>query len=277
MAAELIAAGDEFHPLCGPTTAFDFDEPDVPPGLASNHHALRLRDDVTEMILWANRTSARSQQRELGASELSPCIRKLGYRIAGIPAVAADGDPWPSIVGTGIHMWLEQAVNRYENVHRLGRWVAEMTVHPSGDVKGHTDLYDAETFTVVDWKSKGTEEMREIRKGVVTFADAIQQVNLYGLGHKRAGRRVDHVSLVFMPRGGWLSGIYVWSAPFDEALALEALDRVDKAEAGIRWYKVTEIPANWEKFPAAPAKGCSWCPWHQPELETASDLGCPGK
>lgn len=276
IAAELRDAGHEYHLLCAPQTD-DFAEPDIPPGLASNHHALRLRDDVTEIIQWANRTSDRSMQKELGASEISDCYRRLGYRLAGIRETGNETDPWPAIVGTGIHLWMEQALTRFEAAHRLGRWSAEMTVHPHPRVKGHTDAYDAQTFTVVDWKSKGSEEMREIRKGVITFDDAIQQISLYGLGHRRAGRRVDHVALVFMPRAGWLSGIYVWSAPFDEAIALAALDRRDRVEAGLAYYDVASIPGNWEKFPAAPGKGCSWCPWHNPKLAGASADGCPGK
>lgn len=208
---------------------------------------------------------------------MSQCVRRLGYRIPDVPAVADRGDPWPAIVGTGIHMWMEQALNRYEAAKKTGRWSAEMTVHPSDDVIGHTDAYDAETFTVVDYKSKGTEEMREIRKGNITFDDAIQQVQLYGLGHVRAGRRVDHVALVFVPRGGWLKGMYVWSAPFDRAVAEVALERVAKAQAGIRYYNVVDVPGNWEKFPVSPGSDCSYCPWYVPGLETASDQGCGGK
>lgn len=277
LADVLVAAGSEYHELCTPAEAFDFDEPPLQPGLASGHAAMRLRDDVTELITWADRNSERSLQKQIGASELSQCIRRIGYRLAGVPSAGNHGDPWPAIVGTGIHMWMEQAIGRFEAAHRVGRWKAEMTVAPHEKVAGHTDVYDTETFTVIDWKSKGTEEMREIRKGVITFDDAIQQVNLYGRGHERAGRRVDNVALVFMPRGGWLSGIYVWMAPYDRQLALDALDRRDKAEAGIEWYRVAEQPENWARFPAVPGKSCTWCPWHRPELTLASELGCPGK
>lgn len=274
----LRKAGDEFHVGCGPTTAFTgFAEPTLMlEGQASDEFALRLRDDLTEVIRWADGSSDRSQQRKLGASEVSQCMRRLGYRISNTPAVTERGDPWPAIVGTGIHMWLEQAFGRRSKATKDGRWATEMTVNPSDNVTGHTDLYDTETFTVIDWKSKGTEEMREIRKGYVP-EDAVQQVQLYGLGHIRAGRRVDRVALAFVPRGGWLKGMFVWSAPFDQAAAEAALERVARAEAGIRYYNVVDVPGNWEKFPVAPGEGCGWCPWYRPELETASDQGCPGK
>lgn len=275
----LRAAGDSYHVHCGPTKAFaiEFDEPTPTPGLANTAHALRLREDVIDVIHWANRNSARSLQKELGASEISECLRRLGYRVANLPGTGNEGDPWPAIVGTGIHMWLEEAFTRFEEVHRLGRWFTEMTVRPHEGVLGHTDNYDAETFTVIDWKSKGTEEMREIRKGIVTFDDHIEQVSLYGRGHIEAGRRVDHVALFFLPRGGWLSGAYVWSQPYNPAIAEAALDRRNRVEAGIRYYDVINKPENWQKFPATPSKACSWCPWFNGSLTAADDRGCPGK
>lgn len=267
--------GKEYHDPCAPDEMFA--EPELPPGQASDHFALRLRDDLTDVIRWANRNSERSQQTEIGASEIGgECLRRLGYRISDIMPVNDNTDPWPSIVGTGIHMWLESAFNKYTSSQPQQRWFTEMTVHPSSVVKGHTDLYDADTFTVVDWKSKGTEEMREIRKGYVPV-DPVQQVNLYALGHIKAGRRVDRVALAFVPRAGWLSGMYVWSAPYDEKLAMAALDRLNKVAAGLIYYKTETEPANWTKIPAAPSKDCSWCPWYNPQAQSASDKGCPSK
>lgn len=275
LAPWLKEQGLEYHPPCDPNGFFT--APEMPQGVASDPFALHLRDELTDIILWAERGSERSQQTELGASEVNvECLRRLGYRIAETPIRNGNTDPWPAIVGTAVHMWLEKAVLKYEQVHQLGRWQTEMTVHASDQVKGHTDLYDAEHYAVIDYKTKGTEDMRNIRKGAVP-ADHIQQVNLYALGHIRAGRRVDRVALVFLPRAGWLSGMYVWSAPYDQKIAEDALDRVNKVTAGLIYYKVTDVPENWVKVPATPSKDCSWCPWYNPEVESASDAGCPGR
>lgn len=281
LAPYLLEQGEEYHVLCHPNPAALFDAPPHDPKLSNgDSYALHLRDEITDIIKWANRSSDRSQQVEIGASETGgECLRRLGYRIAEVASVNEDTDPWPAIVGTAIHSWLEKAVDKFQAAHRLNRWATEMTVHPSDVVTGHTDLYDKEKFAVVDYKSAGTEKMRDLRKGVegAVSPDHIQQINLYGLGHVRAGRRVDTVALVYLPRAGWLSGMYVWSAPFDQQLAEDALDRLKKVAAGLIYYKVTDNGENWNKIPATAGKGCAWCPWLNPGVDEASAAGCPGK
>lgn len=270
--------GKEFHDACAPDEVF-FSDPVAVANRFTNGdpYAQRLRDDITDVILWADRGSVRSQQAELGASEVGvSCMRRLGYRVADVPEVNHDQDPWPAIVGTAVHSWLEDAVTRYEEVHRLGRWETEMTVYPSETVKGHTDLYDRDEFAVIDYKNPGTTAMTEIRKGYVS-QQYIEQIMLYGLGHERAGRRVDRVALVFFPRAGYLSGSYVWSAPYDRALAEASLERVRKVVAGIVYYRIMDFPENWEKVPATPSKDCSFCPWYKPDAVSATADGCPGK
>jgi hypothetical protein len=270
--------GKEYHDPCAPAESF-FSEPVSEPTKFTNGdpYSQRLRDDITDIIIWANHRSERSQQTALGASEVGvTCLRRLGYRIAGIAEKNPDQDPWPAIVGTAVHSWLEDAVNRFEEVHRLGRWETEMTVHPSSTVKGHTDAYDKEFFAVIDYKNPGTTAMTEIRKGYIS-QQYIDQIMLYGLGHVRAGRRVDRVALIFFPRAGYLSGSYVWSAPYDQALAEAALEKVQKVAGGLIYYKVMDNPDNWEKIPATPSKDCSYCNWYKPDVASASDAGCPGK
>lgn len=279
LAEVLRAEGKEYHDLCAPDSEDFFSDPERVADKFTNGdpYAKRLREDITDVILWANRGSDRSQQTELGASEVGvDCLRRLGYRIANIPSVSVEQDPWPAIVGTAVHTWLESAVQKYEAVHRLGRWETEMTVHPSESVKGHTDLYDKEWFAVVDYKNPGTTKMTEIRKGYVS-PQYIEQVQLYALGHVRAGRRVDRVALVFFPRAGYLSGSFVWSAPFDRAAAEAALERVKKVVGGLVYYKVMDDPANWERIPASPSRDCTYCDWYRPDAEKVSDRGCPGK
>jgi len=277
--AYYLERGEEYHAPCAPASLL-FDDPEPVPGLTNGDpYARRLRDDVTEIVLWANRTSTRSQQTELGASEVGvECYRRLGYRIADVIPTNTDLDPWPAIVGTAVHTWLETALIKYEDVHRLDRWHTEMVVRPAKNVLGHTDAYDADFAAVVDWKTANTEKMREYRKDPASIPGYyIDQIHLYGLGHVKAGRRVERVALVFLPRAGWLSGMYVWSAPFDQAIAEAALDKVNKVAAGLIYYKVTEEPGNWEKIPATPTKDCTWCPWFNPEVDQASAAGCPGK
>lgn len=272
---------NEYHPTCAPQ-GYLFSEPERPGETNGHPYAGQIRDDLTRIIKWADRNSPRSKQTEIGASELGgDCFRRLGYRIAEVPHANTGTDPWPAIVGTAVHIWMEQAIRHWEARDGVQeRFRTEMLVRPSSVVKGHTDLYDIPFNAVVDYKTAGTEKMRELRKlgEEAVPVDYIQQVQLYGLGHVRAGRRVDTVCLVFLPRAGWLSGMWVWSAPYDEAVALAALDRLNRVAAGLIHYNVTDDPSNWVKIPAAPdAKACSWCPWFNSGVEVASDAGCPGK
>lgn len=278
LADVLRDAGAEYHYLCQPEQASFFSDPEAVADKFTNGdpYASRLRNDLTEIIHWADRGTARTQQRELGASEVGvSCLRRLGYRMAGVAEVNNDNDPWPAIVGTAVHHWLEGAVNRYEQTYKLGRWQTEMKVK-AGPVPGTTDAYDNEFFAVIDYKNPGTTAMTEIRKGHID-QQYIEQVQMYGYGHVQAGRRVDRVALVFFPRAGYLQGTYVWSQPYDETVALAALDRVNKVAAGLIYYKVEDFPENWEKVPATPSKSCTWCAWNNPEVTVASAAGCPGK
>lgn len=268
--------GHEYHPLCAPKTIFG--EPGHDDGLPHDPYTESLRADIIEIIKWADRNSVRSQQAELGASEVGyGCLRRIGYRISDITTTNNETDPWPAIVGTAIHSWLEKAFIKFEDVHGLGRWITEMEVQPSPSVKGHTDLYDAANFVTIDHKSASSEKMKLIRKGEIPES-YIQQVMLYALGHVKAGRRVDRVALVFYPRSGWLSGIAVWTGLYDEAVALATLDKVNRVAAGVIRLQVDQDPSQWEKVPATPSKeDCAWCPWYQPLAAAASDAGCPGK
>lgn len=234
-----------------------------------------LRQALTEVILWADANASRSQQIDIGPSELGDlCERKLTYRMAGAHPVNTRKDPWPAIVGTAIHEWLEKAVNKYQDVAGAQRWLTELTVTPNPLVTGHSDLYDTWTHTVIDWKTKGEKPMKEFRAHGPS-PDHIAQVNLYGLGQIRAGRKVERVALVALPRSGWLAGMAVWSAPYDPRIAEAALARMETVgRKGIE-LGVQQNPDAFLQVPASPSYLCSFCEWYAPDR--VSGIGCPAK
>lgn len=275
MATYLREQGHEFHPICAPDSVFG--EPEFADGLPHDPYTEILRGDIIAAVKDFDSRSERKMQVEVGASEVGyDCLRRIGYRIADIATTNNETDPWPAIVGTAVHSWLEKAFTYANRRYHEDRWLTEVVVHPSDAIKGHTDLYDAANFVTIDHKTAGTDKMREIRKGNIP-PSYIEQVQLYALGHVRAGRRVDRVALVFYPRSGWLHSIAVWSAPFDEAAALAVLDKVNRVAAGVIRLGVQEDPQKWKDVPATPTKDCTWCPWYQPLATVASDAGCPGK
>ncbi len=233
------------------------------------------------MILWNEQNSPRSRQIAVGPSELGDaCDRRLAYRLAGVPAVNVWSDPWPAIVGTSIHAWLEKAINGYQSANGDQGWLTELRVSPDSLVQGSSDVFNARTGSVVDWKTCGADVMRKLHKGEPPKPGYVTQIQLYGLGHTRAGRKVNNVCLVYLPRSGWLDDAFVWVAPYDEKIATAALDRMYRVGAECIEMDVENYGHRFQLIEATPGDSCVWCPFFNKELHfdiAASDKGCPGR
>lgn len=266
----VVEEGFHYHPLCIPTFT-------PVPGMAGmTPYDLEIREDVIEVIRWANSNRARSLQTTLGCSEAGhPCDRRLAYKIANSAPSGFVNDPWPSIVGTAVHSWMEEAVAAFQEAHNLNHWVTELEVHPSPIVKGHTDLYDAKRFLVLDWKFPSPDNLRKMRQDGPSIQYR-KQVQLYGLGHEQAGRRVERVGIVGLGRQGWLKDMYVWTTKYDRGEAQAVIDRVLQI-GGRLLQSDLDDPATWQGFAAEPTRLCGWCPWWRKEMTEAGPKGCPGK
>lgn len=241
-----------------------------------NDLANGLRADLMQMIHWANDNSPRSLQATIGPSELgSPCDRKIAYQLAGVPEVNLRRDPWPAIVGTSVHHWLEDAVNQYQQHHGDAQYVTEQELAIDALVIGHTDLY-RRNGVVIDYKTCNPDLLKKFRLHGPPLGYRIQ-CQLYGKGHADAGRPVTDVALVFLPRTGWLSDMYVWTSKFMPEIAQQALDRMYAIGHGLIAADVASNPEVYDKIPAA-ADHCGYCPWflREKNLDGATDKGCPG-
>lgn len=239
-----------------------------------------LKDELSKIILWNERSAPRSRQVAVGPSELgTECDRRLAYRIAGTPTANLDSDPWPATVGTAIHDWLERAMNRFQQHQGDHGYLTELRVYPDELVKGRCDLYNHKTSMVIDWKTAGADVMRKVQKGQIPDGYKTQ-VQIYGLGHRRAGREVKDVALVFLPRSGWLRDMYVWRAPYDESVAKAALDRMYRIVGQLIEMDIETNPHRFQLIDAAPGDNCVWCPFFLKERDpdiAADDKGCPGR
>lgn len=267
----VIIAGDwpgEYHVGCYP----DFVKM---PGFDMTSYDLEIKEDLSGIILWAQANAARSRQVALGVSEVgNECDLRLAYKMAGVPTTSNSPDPWPSIVGTSIHSWMEQALTDYQAVHGIREWLTELEVAPSPLVQGHTDLYHCPRFLVLDWKFPSPDNLRKMRQEGPSLQYQVQ-VQLYGLGHVNAGRKVERVGIVALGRQGWLKDMYVWTTPFDPDMAKAALQRIyDIGE----WMIKKELPdsGRWDLVSRTPSRLCSWCPWFNPQAAAPSTDGCPG-
>lgn len=186
--------------------------------------------DLRDMVREHDAAADRSQQTDLGPSQIgNPCTRCLAEQILGIHEPPPFDDPFLRCLGTAWHNWLDEAAASSNIRADSARWYPEVRVHPDTRLLpsgGRCDLFDSRTKTVIDHKTTSIERLRSYRHNGpgLTYR---RQAHLYGLGYSNAGHEVQHVALAFWPRGGRLRDLYVWTEPYDESSAREALDRYD--------------------------------------------------
>lgn len=234
--------------------------------------AVDLRDVIERTIL----AHPRSQQKAIGPSEVgTPCARKLGHKLAGTPPQRPEEAAWRPTVGTAVHTWLETAFRRENTALGWDRWLTEVKVTAGEiggvDLKGTADLYDALTFTVVDWKIPGVTTIKKARAAKSPGETYRVQAHIYGLGYMVLGFNVERVAVYMLPAAGELGDGYFWSEPFDPVIASDAIKRADGIAAGIAAAGAAAI------VPQLPMADdyCRHCPFWLPN---ATDLtrACPG-
>ena len=229
--------------------------------------APQIRESMLAVVRHASSNAPRSLQREIGPSEIGhPCNRNIAHKLAGTPADRADpGDPWPSVVGTAVHAWMEGALARANQTIGAERWHSEKVVTVADGILagcgtkdhlvGHCDCYDSWLYTVVDIKVMGNTQHAEYVRGYVS-EQYRTQAHCYGLGYVNAGYRVDHVALAIFGRAKRLDDLFVWSEPWDRGVAERALDRLSKirtvVSAGLDPNQLSANPTD---------SGCYYCQW----------------
>jgi len=258
-----------WHPLCAPDDA-------CVPGTDETYFELGLRETLTSIIKWADNNATRSQQVMLGCSEIGDaCDRKIAMTMVGLDQANYETDPWPSIVGTAIHTWLETAMARYQEVHGVVEWLTEMEVWPSRWLPGHTDLYHRPTGTVLDLKNPSRTNFRKMMKDGIGDTYEVQ-IQAYGMGNVRAGRPVKRVGIVMLPRDGNLSEMRVLTRPYDPAVVEKAFGRIEGLADLIEKLDLVNHPERWGQVSHAPSRLCGWCKFYSPKVKPGLG-GCPGK
>lgn len=257
------------HPGCFPFAELDEGDPFV----------TQMKTLLIDVILWAEKQHPRRTQAPIGPSELgSGCDRRIGYRLAGVEPCNTEFDPWPMIMGTAIHSWLDNAFTNWNRQNKES-WMTETALHLDDYVRGHADLYNRELETVIDWKGVGTDVMRKIKRDGVPVGYQIQ-THLYGYGFTLKGLPVKKVCLAFLPRSGWLKDMYVWCDDYNQDIAIGSIYRLYDIADKILQLGVTTNPHRWEQVDNMPSNDCGWCPWYNPSQSTelgANDKGCPGR
>lgn len=245
-------------------------EAPTPAPITADEYRARLRADL--MAVWgaAVNSHGRSQQRELGPSEIgNPCKRQNAYKLLGV-AKANTADPaasWPSWLGIQAHDGMERAIRAADPSGE--RWRTELRLAAPGLPAGSTDLLDLRYGGIIDHKFVGKGVHDRARRGQVAEQYEIQ-ADIYGLHCDRMGVPIRFVAIVFWPRVGNRAEpvlhVREWSRErAEKALADHAaLVKLTQA-AGLAALQV--LPAV-EHF-------CRTCPFYGPG-STDVTRACPG-
>lgn len=230
--------------------------------------AQALGQTLEKIIADAGTFAPRSQQIAIGPSEAGQeCTRRLAYKLLDWNVSnPGSSSSWASQVGTAIHAYLAEVFGKLEE------YEVEQRVKIQGNLAGTVDLYHVPTGTVIDWKTTGNVDSK--RKKVSN--QNLVQVNLYALGKKRAGADVKQVALVYLPVKGDLAEMHIELHPFDEQMALDALERIDNIYALLTTIDVEANPHMWEHIPTAQSRLCNYCPYFKPFSSDLS-VGCNGE
>lgn len=254
----------------------------VYPGLPST--VLELREQLIEYETKRPRT----MQVALGPSELgTPCDQQIARKLVAAGVVPVAHEPaWAPFQGTAVHNSMDEVVDFWNA--SLGR---ERILKGRGErldiapgVTGEGDAYDVDHAMVIDWKHVGItalKELRDARKKDLPLPQQVSQeyrvqAHLYGLGHRRAGRRVDFVRLVLLARSWKFDDSEEWTEPYNEALALAAIRRYERVKLAVDRLDLAEHPERIVEIAATPSSKCWWCPFRA-YGRPADEFGCPGK
>lgn len=260
------------------TTAAEFMKAAPRPLNSNSAWGSRYAAEIRRVVFTAAAEAPRSLQRHLGPSEIGhACDRQVAGKLAGLPRTNHVQDPWPAILGTAAHAWLEQAF-RTEN-DRLGRirWVPESRVTPIDGHPGTADLYDADEQSVNDHKVLGPTSMAKIRAPGGPPRHYVVQLLLYARGYRRLGLPVRRVAILAYPRTlSSLDGLYVWDRPYTPADD-ELLDGVIE-QLGVRKQWAAALITGTAQLMDVPAdtSDCHFCPYFRPQAARDGGAGCPG-
>ena len=197
---------------------------------------------------------SRSQQVEIGPSQIGGCRRQVYYQLTDTPTTHQP-DKLASIMGTGIHAMIADAIKSEDPFG--DNFLIEQEMDAFG-IPAHTDLYIKDRQLVVDWKTTTKAGLRYFPS-----EQQIMQVQLYAHMLKANGENPKEVSLVTIARDGKMEHIQVHSEAYDPA----------KAESGLLWLEEVKVAATKGEIPAPekPKHFCfASCSWY----DATGEVGC---
>lgn len=243
--------------------------------------AQRYAGDIRHIITEEASNSDRNLQRALGPSELGvSCDRQVVGKLAGLPTTNHVVDPWPSVVGTAVHAWLDGALRSHNNRYGIARFIPEQRVHPMPGHSGTADAYDGSEQALIDWKCLGDDSLAKVRSAAGPPRKYRVQLLLYRLGYRNLGIPVEKVVLMALPRTrSTLDGMYAWEYQITEGAAdkllTEVFDQTAARKVLARMVSAGQVGIG--DIPIDPdTDECYFCPFYRPQSRHDAGPGCPG-
>ena len=214
---------------------------------------------TAELLLTWDQTRARSQQREMGMSEVGGCRRRAGYRLAGVEPTNASGSV-QAVLGTAIHTVVDQVLHQLQRDGLIpADDLIEHEVHFAG-ITGHLDRYSRPVLS--DTKTVAGYRLDSIRVNGPDRAH-IWQTHLYGAALISAGHPVERIVIDYIARDSGTD--HQEEFPFDPQHVRDAL-------AWVKFVRETDL----EFLPRDYKPDSAWCS-HCPFRDLCWDGGVPDR
>lgn len=199
---------------------------------------------TSALLLLADQQRPRTQQREIGMSDLGSCRKRTGFKLAGFDPVNPVGSV-QAVMGSAIHDMVASILNAIAKPGDL----VEHEITFAG-IKGHVDRYEAETETVCDTKTTSSRWLEHIKLHGPDHGQ-VWQISGYAAGLTQQGHNVKRIQLDFLARD--TGEEYVWSKPFDPQDVRDALTWL----RAVRDADLDMLPRDYEPD----SKFCRGCPF----------------
>ena len=197
----------------------------------------------------------RSNQKQIGPSELGGCRRKVWYRLNDQIETNDNELKLAAIMGTAIHTEIEKALTTADPTGK--KYVVETEVEYGG-MKAHIDLWLPETGDVVDWKTVKVKNLNYFPTKQQRW-----QVQVYGYLLDKSGvGKPRNVNLVAIARDGDERDVKVHTEAYDPKIAEEALDWL----AAIKESQDAPEPEREENY----------CKFYCKYFDATGEIGCSG-
>jgi hypothetical protein len=127
------------------------------------------------------------------------------------------------------------------------------------EITGSTDLADVVAGWTWDWKIVGPTTLKSAK--VKPSRRYVVQQMLYARGWNRMGVKMTHVGIAYLPRNAMsLNAAVWWSAPYDEQVALDALDRATNMARNLKAMVAVGGTATRDQYITSLPRWREWVP-----------------